>query len=123
MMNFNTTPQFDKEFKKFSKKYVSLEQDIQTFKNIIQVNPKGNSQHFRILKQQDTVFVIKARFACRSLKIGTSGTPLRVIYVYNKPLNSVVFIEMYHKKAQSNPDKKRIEAYMRGLGDAKCSRE
>ena len=116
-MNFKALKQFEKEFKKFSKKYVSLKQDIQTFKNIIQVNPKGNSQHFKILKQQDTVFIIKARLACRALKKGTSGTPLRVLYIYNEPFKSVVFIEMYHKKARSNPDKKRIERYMRGLNN------
>ena len=49
-MNFKALKQFEKEFKKFSKKYVSLGKDIQTFKNIIEVNPKG--QKYKVKKEQ-----------------------------------------------------------------------
>lgn len=118
MTNFKALKQFDKEFKKFLKRHDSLERDIQTLKNIIQVNPKGDSQHIRILKQQDAIFVIKARLACRALKIGIAGTPLRVIYAYNKTHDFVVFLEIYSKQKTSKPNQKRIDDYLKKFDDA-----
>ena len=117
MTKFSATQQFNKEFKKFFKlkQHQSLKKDIQTLQNAICVNPQGNSKHFVALKQQDTIFVIKARLACRSLKKGTS-TPFRVVYAYDKTINSVVFIEIYHKDKQTRENKERINEYVKAQG-------
>ena len=116
MMKFNTTQQFNKEFQKFFKlkQYQSLKKDMQTLQNIICVNPQGSPRHFPTLKQKDALFVVKARLACRSLKKGTS-TPLRVVYVYDKTLDCVTFLEIYHKDKQTREDTKRINAYLKEL--------
>ena len=113
MTKFSATQQFVKEFKKFSKlkQHQSLKKDIQTLKNIIIANPQGNKRHFVTLKQQGVFFVIKARLACKSLKKGTS-TPFRVVYVYDKTLDCVTFLEMYHKDKKTREDQERIKKYL-----------
>jgi len=60
-MNYNELPEFSKEFKRFSKKYKSLSDDLVEFKRIVSVVPLGNSKHFNIITQTEVVRVVKAR--------------------------------------------------------------
>ena len=110
-MNFNEFPEFKKECKRFEKKYKSLHSDLQEFKNVISVVPLGNSKHFNIITQTESVKIIKARFFCRYLK----GTSLRVIYSYIREKERIDFIEIYFKGDKENEDRERIKEYLKNF--------
>ena len=87
-INFNELPEFSKEFKRFSKKYKSLFDDLEEFKRIVDVVPLGNSKHFNSLAKNEQCTIVKARLFCRYLK----GSSLRIIYAFHCSNSEVVFI-------------------------------
>lgn len=107
-MNFKELSKFRKEFKKLKKKYRSLPGDLEEFKKVISVIPKGNSKHFNIITQNDVVCILKARLFCRYLK----GSSLRIVYAYFERREEIEFIEMYYKGDKSNEDRGRIKEYL-----------
>ncbi len=108
-MNFDELAEFSKEFKRFSKKYKSLFEDLGEFKRIISVVPFGNSKHFSSLVQNEERTVIKARLFCRHLK----GSSLRVIYAFRPQNQKIVFIEIYFKGEKADCDHERIKSYLK----------
>ena len=64
-MNFNETDEFRKDFKRLSKKYLSLSDDLLEFKKVVTKFPLGNNKHFTSLHIQGTITIIKARLFCR----------------------------------------------------------
>ncbi|MBU1127149.1 MAG: hypothetical protein ABIH88_00670 [Patescibacteria group bacterium] len=108
-MNFEELPKFQKESKRFRKKYKSLSNDLQEFRSVVSVIPLGNSKHFNIITQTEVLYIIKARLFCRYLK----GSSLRVIYAYFKQEQKIEFIEMYYKGDKENEDRDRIKEYLR----------
>jgi len=111
MMNFNELPEFIKECKRFAKKYKSLPNDLREFKNVVSVVPLGNSKHFNIVTQTESVKIVKARLFCRYLK----GSSLRVIYVHIEEQKKIEFIEMYFKGEKENEDRERIKNYLKNF--------
>ena len=109
MMNFDELPEFTKECKRFARRYKSLSGDLQEFKNVVSVVPLGNSKHFNIVTQTESVKIVKARLFCRYLK----GSSLRVIYSYIEEEKKVEFIEMYFKGDKENEDRERIRRYLK----------
>lgn len=106
--NYNELPEFSKEFKRFSKKYKSLPDDLEEFKRIIEVAPLGNSKHFNIVTRNEQCTIIKARLFCRYLK----GSSLRIIYAFYCQSCKVEFIEIYFKGDKANEDRERIKEYL-----------
>lgn len=111
MMNFNELPEFSKECKRLAKKYKSLSSDLREFRSVVSVVPLGNSKHFNIVSQTDSVKIIKARLFCRYLK----GSSLRVIYAYIEKRKKIDFIEMYFKGNRKNEDRERIKQYLKSV--------
>lgn len=107
-MNFNELPAFSKEFKRLAKKYKSLPDDLEEFKQVIAAVPLGNSKHFNAVTKNEQCIVIKARFFCRYLK----GSSLRIIYGYRESNASIDFIEIYFKGDKENEDRSRIIEYL-----------
>ena len=108
-MNFNELPEFSKEFKRFSKKYKSLSQDLEEFKRVVVVAPLGNSKHFDIITKNEQCAIVKARLFCRYLK----GSSLRIIYAFHCANLKIEFIEIYFKGDKENEDRDRIKEYLR----------
>jgi len=111
-MNFKHTSEFNKDFKRLSKKYRTLDNDLNEFKKILNKFPKGIGKHFNILTETDSVCIIKARFFCQSLK----KKDLKIIYAYieNQQRIEMIgfeFIEIYFKGNKKNEDKARIKKY------------
>lgn len=100
-MNFNHLSEFEKELKKLGKKYKSLPEDLQEFRNIVSVNPLGNSKHFNVITQNKFLYIIKARFFCKYLK----GSSLRIIYSYYKSEEKIEFTELYFKGNKENENR------------------
>ena len=111
-MNFKNIPSFDKQCKKLSKKYYSIDSDLEQFKKIIKKFPKGSGQHSHILKQKKGIFIIKSRFSCRT----TKSKNFRIIYAYHENLNEIKiieFIEIYAKNQKENHDFALVDAYFK----------
>ena len=107
-MNFNEIPEFRKDYKHLVKKYLSLSDDLQEFRNVVTAIPLGNSKHFSIIIQTEILYIVKARLFCRYLK----GSSLRVIYAYFEQGKRIEFIEVYFKGDRENEDHDRIKKYL-----------
>ncbi|MEK7167095.1 MAG: hypothetical protein AAB732_01640 [Patescibacteria group bacterium] len=115
-MNFKNTTEFQKDFKKLSKKFRTLDKDLVEFKKILNESPLGIGKHFNIIVKIDFVYIVKARFFCRSLK----KKNLRIIYAYIKKhqtleMIGVDFIEIYFKGEKENEDSERIKEYLKNF--------
>ena len=77
-MTFDELPEFEKERKRLARKYRSLSEDLEEFRNVVSVVPLGNRKHFAVIARNENVHIVKARLFCRYLK----GASLRVIYSY-----------------------------------------
>ena len=107
--NYNEQPEFSKEFKRFSKRYKSLPDDLEEFKHVVDVVPLGNSKHFNIITRNEQCVIVKARLFCRYLK----GSSLRVVYAFHCQNCKIDFIEMYPKSEKENEDRERIKDYLK----------
>ena len=110
-MNFNELPEFTKEFKRLTKKYKSLPDDLEEFKRVITVEPLGNSKHFNTITKNEQCVIVKARLFCRYLK----GSSLRSIYAFHCNNLKVDFIEIYFKGDQENENRERIKEYLKSF--------
>jgi hypothetical protein len=109
MNHFNRQYEFEKELKKLSKKFPSLEDDLKSFEKILVVEPLGIGKNFTIIHDREEVAIVKARLACRSLQGDRS---LRIIYAHHRNTISFVYIELYHKGNKVNEDRDRYQAYV-----------
>jgi len=107
-MNFNETDEFAKAFKRLSKKYRSLPDDLLEFKKVISELPLGSGKHFVILHRQEKVKILKARLFCKYLR----GASLRIIYAYQENKAMIDFIELYPKNEQVNETKSLIKEFL-----------
>lgn len=107
-MIFDELPEFQKERKRLARKYRSLSEDLQEFRNVVSVVPVGNSKHFAVIVRNETLHVVQARLFCRYLK----GSSLRVIYSYFEQERRIEFIQIYDKGEQKNEDRGRVRAYL-----------
>ena len=107
-------PEFEKDFKRLSKKFRTLEEDFKTF-----INTQLNLFHKKGIDNKGVVpisgigipnpKVYKARkFACRSLKGHGVDSGIRVIYAYWEEEDKLEFIEIYFKGDKENEDRDRI---------------
>lgn len=110
-MIFNELSEFTHEFKRLSKKYRSLPDDLKEFKRVITAIPLGNTKHFNVIIKNDRYAIVKARLFCRYLR----GTSLRIIYAFHCQSFKVEFIEMYFKGEQQNENRERIKSYLKSL--------
>jgi len=108
-MNFSETDGFLKNFKRLSKKYRSLPDDLLEFKRIVTELPLGSGKHFAVLHSQEKIKIVKARFFCKYLK----GASLRIIYAYREESRTIYFIELYFKGEQTNENRTLINDFLR----------
>lgn len=111
MNHFNKLPEFEKEFSKLSKKYRSLQEDLNKFEKFIKTKPTGLGKNFTIIYDGSDVKVVKARLACRSLK----DRSVRIIYAHHETSITFVYIEIYFKGDKNNEDRDRIKEYIKSL--------
>ena len=115
-MNFKSTAEFQKDFKRLSKKFRSLDSDLIEFKKILNKAPLGIGKHFNVITKTGYLYIVKARFFCKGLK----KKDLRIIYAYieNHQIIEMVgidFIELYFKGDKENEDRERIKEYLSGV--------
>ena len=120
-MNFNSAPEFEKEYKKLLKKYKSLETDIKIFKQVIENLYEGDNKTDRekfkqkffdgkratiVTQSKKDQIAIKARLDCAYL----NNDSLRIIFI--KESDTITLIEIFNKSEKQREDKERIRRYL-----------
>ena len=110
-MNFNSAPEFEKEFKKLLKKYKSLETDIKIFKQVIENLYEGDKffegkRATKVTQSKKDQIAIKARLDCAYL----NNDSLRIIFI--KESDTITLIEIFNKSEKQREDKERIRRYL-----------
>lgn len=110
-MKFDELPEFEKDFKSLSKRFKTLNDDLNIVKKVLEIKPDERSPFsFRIDNLGLETCVIKIRkIACRSLKGKGVNSGLRLIYAYFEEEAKIVLIEIYHKNDKENEDRERIK--------------
>jgi mRNA-degrading endonuclease RelE of RelBE toxin-antitoxin system len=117
-ISYHTTPRFDKDLKKLSKKFRSLPDDLITVKkNVIKlfhIHNINNHSTFPITGLcTDGIICCKIKkFACKSLKGRGSRSGIRIIYAYHQDISEVIFLEMYFKANRMTEDRVLIRKYL-----------
>lgn len=111
-MKFIELLKFEKEFKKYRKKYKSLDQDLKDFEKVLLIFPCGNeSIHWNFLSGNEKASVFKTRLSCAYLK----KKSLRLVYAYREKEDLIEFIEIYFKGKKTREDKGRIREYLENV--------
>ena len=122
-MNFEQTPEFEKDLKRLSKKWRSLPQDIKSAERDIlplYVEQEGveiirlreaffGGYKAAVLMTTDAVEVVKMRLDCESL--GTNSKT-RLIFVAVKTEGTIRFVELYAKNEKTREDPSRYRKYI-----------
>jgi mRNA-degrading endonuclease RelE of RelBE toxin-antitoxin system len=118
LIRYRTTPNFDKNLKKLSKKFRSLPEDLTVAKkNVIelfhihQINNHATFPIAGLCTANIDVCKIK-KFACKSLKGRGSRSGIRIIYAYHQDISEVIFLEMYFKANRMTEDRVLIRKYL-----------
>jgi len=107
-------PEFERDIKKFLKRFRSLEDDLDNFIKTelrlfhkLRIDNKGVVQIAGLGIQEPKVY--KARkFACRALKGKGAHSGIRVVYSYFEQNDKIELIEIYYKGDRENEDTERI---------------
>ena len=106
--------EFEKDLKKLSKKFRTLEDDLQTFiQKQLNLYHKLHIDNKGIFPISDLGIIypkiFKAKkFACRSLKGKGVTSGIRVIYAYFVQEDVIELLEIYYKGEKENEDRNRI---------------
>jgi len=106
--------EFEKDLKRLSKKFRTLETDLETFiQNQLNLYHKLRIDNRGILQISDLGIsypkIFKAKkFACRSLKGKGVASGIRVIYAYFEQEDVIELVEIYYKGEKENEDRNRL---------------
>lgn len=113
-------PEFEKDLKKLTKRFKTLEDDLDIFINAqLKLFHKlgiDNGGIFQILglQIQAAKFYKAKKFACRSLKGAGAQSGIRIIYSYFEEDDHIQLIEIYYKGDKENEDRERIKNIYQG---------
>jgi mRNA-degrading endonuclease RelE of RelBE toxin-antitoxin system len=113
IMEFEELPEFGRDLKKLLKKYRTLEEDLETIKKVLAVQPENRLPlSFRMTGYIEKYFLVKMKkIACKALKGRGSNSGIRIIYEYKKEMKKIVFVEIYFKGENEIEDKERLKKY------------
>lgn len=106
--------EFKKDFKKLSKKFPTLHEDLKTFiytqlnlYHKLHIDNRGVFPISDLGIENPRIYKVK-KFTCRSLKGKGVHSGIRIIYAYYEKEDIIEFIEIYYKGIKNNEDRKRI---------------
>lgn len=120
-MNFDRTPEFNKDLKRLSKKWRSLPNDLRDAElTITDVYTDSELQETFVQKFFDgkratkivvteSCEVVKMRLDVQSLG---NSQKVRVVFVAVKTENEIIFVELYAKNDKEREDPKRYSWYL-----------
>ena len=108
-------PEFEKDLKRLTKRFSSLEDDLRTFVKVaLNAYHKQKIDSNAIFHISDLGIkspkIFKAKkFACKALKGKGAQSGIRVIYAYHEEEDWIEFIEIYYKGDKESEDRERIK--------------
>lgn len=111
MAKFSALPEFEKELKRLSKKYPTIESDVEDIKAVLLDCPTGIGKNFTIIKVEADITIVKTKIHCESLR----SRVVRLIYAYHKDKIEFMYLEIYFKGDKENEDRERIGKYLDSL--------
>lgn len=120
-INYEETLEFQKDFKKLSKRFRTLSEDLEVAKRnaieLLHLYKVNNRSIFFIPNFcSETIKACKLKkFACKSLKGRGSKSGIRIIYIFLGKSKKVIFLEIYFKGDKQKEDFDRIKKYLRFL--------
>jgi len=109
--------EFEKDFKKLSKRFRTLKEDLDIFidKQLklyhkLRIDNKGVFPITGLGTDYPEIYKAK-KFACKSLKGKGAASGIRIIYAYYEKEDIIEFIEIYYKGDKENEDKERIRKH------------
>jgi mRNA-degrading endonuclease RelE of RelBE toxin-antitoxin system len=114
-MFFDELSELRKDIKKLSKKYKSINDDIEVVKKVLKVNPSARPPFsFQIdgLGLKDCIIKVK-KISSKSFKGKGVQSGFRLIYAHFEKDQRIVFIEIYHKSHKEIEDKERIKKHFK----------
>jgi len=122
-------PEFKKDFKKLAKKFKTLPDDFEVFKNTqlkafhkLKQDNRGNLPISNLGIDYPLIYKV-VKFACRALKGRGVKSGIRIIYAYYPDEDKIEFIEIYYKGDKENEDRERILRYYSKKGNSKNGKE
>jgi len=124
-MNFDQTPEFNKELKKFGKKWRSLAADLEVLQKALTTLYLGangiSAEHIRqaflatkkgavLQAVSKTSEVVKVRLDCADL----NKDLLRLTFIRSGQL--IMLVELYAKNQKSREDQARLRKYLKLVG-------
>ena len=109
-MEISALPEYEKDLKKYKKKFRTIGEDIEVVKAILKVKPDQRppfSQRIEGLGIETCVIKIK-KIACRALKGRGVDSGFRLVYAYFPEIPKIVFVELYFKADKEGEDRGRI---------------
>jgi len=112
-------PEFEKDLKKLSKRFSSLEDDLRLFMKVAmnafhkQKIDSNAIFHISDLGIRSPKIYKGKKFACKALKGKGAQSGIRVIYAHHEEEDWIEFIEIYYKGDQESEDRERIKSYYR----------
>jgi len=110
-------PGFQQDKKKLLKRFRTLDDDLNTFKDVqlklfhkLNIDNNAIEQISNLGITEPKIFKVK-KFACKALKGKGVHSGIRIIYAYFEAEDKIEFIEMYYKGDKENEDRKRILKY------------
>ena len=109
-------PEFERDMKKLSRRFRTLADDLDIFiDTALKLYHKLRVDHAGIVQISrlgiETPIYKATKFACRSLKGKGARSSIRIIYTYSESMDTIEFIEIYHKADKENENRERILKY------------
>ena len=118
-VTFETTPEFNKDLKKYSRKHRSLPEDIENLKTALKVahftdGISSESMGFFPISHQEIPegFFIAKKFACKAIKGSGSRSGYRVVYHLQGTIFKICLLELFHKNEKAVEDFQRMKDYI-----------
>jgi mRNA-degrading endonuclease RelE of RelBE toxin-antitoxin system len=112
------TPEFKRDLKRLSKRFLSLEEDLQiliesslVLYHHLHLDNRGIEAISGIQRGRPVIYKV-IKFACRSLPGRGAKSGLRLIYAYWEEKDRVDLIQLYFKSDQEMEDRERIKKYL-----------
>lgn len=124
MINIEYAWEFEKEFKKLCKKYISLQKDFMDFVDVLEVAILEDFDDYLdkwiiwvriadLWNIKNNLIPVKVRkFVCICIAWKSRNSWIRIIYFYDENNKSITFVEIYHKNCKENHDIERIKNYL-----------
>lgn len=115
IINYKLLPEFEKDFKTLQKRFRTLNDDFERFKQYsleTYFEQKIETTSFVKIEGQcgEAYTSYKVRkFACRSLKGKGNQSGIRIIFIWEEKTRTITFVEMYFKGDKPLEDKERLK--------------